>query len=47
MLKSIEMKNFKSFKNNTKIDFEKTNYKTLLDTNVKGNILKGVDILVR
>lgn len=41
MLKSIELRNFKSFHNMTKIDFEKTNYKTLLETNVNGNILKG------
>ena len=36
MLKSVELRNFKSFHNKVKIDFEKTNYKTLLNTNVKG-----------
>lgn len=41
MLKSIELRNFKSFHNKVKIDFEKTNYRTLLNTNVSGNILKG------
>ena len=41
MLKSVELRNFKSFHNKVKIDFEKTNYKTLLNTNVSGNLLKG------
>lgn len=42
MLKSYEICNFKSFKNKTKIDLEKTNYKTLAATNVNGNVLKGL-----
>lgn len=41
MLKSVELRNFKSFHNKVKIDFEKANYKTLLNTNVSGNLLKG------
>ena len=41
MLKSVALRNFKSFHNKVKIDFEKTNYKTLLNTNVSGNLLKG------
>ena len=40
MLKSVELRNFKSFHNKVKIDFEKTNYKTLLNTNVSGNLLQ-------
>lgn len=42
MLKSYEINNFKSFKNETKIDFEKTNYQILSDTNTKNDILKGM-----
>lgn len=42
MLKSYVVCNFKSFKNNTKFDLEKTNYQTLAATNVNGNILKGL-----
>lgn len=42
MLKSYEICNFKSFKNKTKIDLEKTNYQTLADTNVSGSLLKGL-----
>lgn len=42
MLKSYEVTNFKSFKNWTKFDLEKTNYQTLAGTNVCGNILKGL-----
>lgn len=42
MLKSFEVCNFKSFKNRTKFDLEKTNYQMLLNTNVKDNVLKGV-----
>ena len=42
MLSKIVLKNFKSFKNRTEIDFTKTNYK-FLDTNVASNgVLKGV-----
>ena len=42
MLKKIKIKNFKSFKNETTIDFNSTNYKILRDTNVnKDGILKG------
>ena len=41
MLKSFEMTNFKSFKTHTKINLEKTNYQTLLGTNVKNNVVKG------
>ncbi len=37
----IKRNDFKSFKNKTKFDFEKTNYQTLASTNVNGNILKG------
>lgn len=42
MLKSYEVCNFKSFKNRTKFDLEKTNYQTLASTNLQGNILKGL-----
>lgn len=42
MLKSFELSNFKSFKNPTKFELEKTNYQMLADKNVKGNILKGL-----
>lgn len=42
MLSKIVMKNFKSFKNETIIDFTKTNYAVLHDTNVAENgVLKG------
>ncbi len=41
MLKNYEISNFKSFKNKTKFDLERTNYQTLAATNVNGNILKG------
>jgi len=42
VLSKIVLKNFKSFKNRTEIDFTKTNYK-FLDTNVASNgVLKGV-----
>ena len=42
MLKSYEISNFKSYKNRTKIDVEKTNYQTLAITNVNGKLLKGL-----
>ena len=42
MLKNYEVCNFKSFKNRTKFDLEKTNYQTLTSTNVSGNVLKGL-----
>ncbi len=42
MLKSYEICNFKSFKNETKFDFEKTNYQMLMNVNTKDNILKGM-----
>lgn len=42
MLKSYEICNFKSYKNKTKIDLEKTNYQTLAATNVNGRLLKGI-----
>ncbi|MBR6513681.1 MAG: AAA family ATPase [Clostridia bacterium] len=42
MLKSIEINNFKSFKNKTKIDLEKTNYQMLSSTNVTNHLLKGI-----
>ena len=42
MLKSYEIKNFKSFKNKTYFDLTKTNYQILNDTNVFNNILKGI-----
>ena len=41
MLKCIEVTNFKSFKKNTRLDLEKTNYQMLSSTNVKDGILKG------
>lgn len=42
MLKKIQIENFKSFKNETTIDFNSTNYKILRNTNVnKDGILKG------
>lgn len=42
MLKSYEICNFRSYKNRTKIDLEKTNYQTLAATNVNGRLLKGL-----
>lgn len=42
MLKSIEIKNFKSFKSNAKIDLARTNYQMLSSTNIEKNILKGI-----
>lgn len=42
MLKYYEISNFKSFKDTTRIDFEKTNYKILSQRNTVENILKGV-----
>lgn len=42
MLKRFEIDNFMSYKNNTRIELEKTNYQVLADTNVKKNILKGL-----
>lgn len=42
MLKRIQIENFKSFKNETVIDFNSTNYKILRNTNVnRDGILKG------
>ena len=42
MLARIEIENFKSFKQNTVIDFKSTNYKILSNTNIDENgILKG------
>ena len=43
MLKSYEVCNFKSFKNKTRFDLEKTNYQTLASTNVNGNVLIKAD----
>lgn len=37
MLSKIILKNFKSFKNKTEIDFSRTNYKFLEDINVADN----------
>ena len=42
MLKSYEVSNFKSFKNKTKFDLERTNYQMLSATDLKGNTLKGL-----
>lgn len=42
MLKNYEINNFKSFKNPTKINLEKTNYQMLTDTNINNGILKGI-----
>lgn len=42
MLKNYEIYNFKSFKNNTSFELEKTNYQMLAGTNVRNNILKGL-----
>ncbi|RAU97142.1 ATP/GTP-binding protein [Paenibacillus sp. YN15] len=41
MLRSIEMENFRSFKNRTKIDMTATGYKSLSGTNVHKDIVKG------
>ncbi|MDQ2087920.1 ATP-binding protein [Herbivorax sp. ANBcel31] len=41
MLTKLRIKNFKSFKNDTIIDFTKTNYKILSDTNTYNDVLKG------
>lgn len=42
MLKSYEIKNFKSFKNKIHFDLTKTNYQILNYTNVFNNILIGI-----
>lgn len=43
MLSKIILQNFKSFKDKTEIDFSRTNYKFLEDTNVADNgVLKGI-----
>lgn len=42
MLKNYEVCNFKSFKNRTRFELEKTNYQTLSATNVNGDVLKGL-----
>lgn len=42
MLKKYEISNFKSFKNMTEFNLEKTNYQMLTNTNIKGDILKGI-----
>lgn len=42
MLKSYEISNFRSYKNRTKIELEKTNYQTLVTTNVSDRLLKGL-----
>ncbi|WP_066503738.1 AAA family ATPase [Abyssisolibacter fermentans] len=41
MLTKLRIKNYKSFKKNTIIDFTKTNYKILSKTNIHENTLKG------
>lgn len=41
MLKKIRLANFRSFKEYTEIDFSKTNYKILFDTNIYKDTLKG------
>lgn len=41
MLKKYCVENFKSFKNKTIVDLERTNYKVLDETNVDGDMLKG------
>lgn len=41
MLTKLRIKNFKSFKEDTTIDFTKTNYKILSDTNICNGTLKG------
>ena len=42
MLTYYEISNFKSFKNTTRFDLEKTNYKILSQSNTVGNVLKGI-----
>lgn len=42
MLKSFVVSNFKSFKNKTVFDLEKTNYQVLEKTNVNETVLKGL-----
>ncbi len=42
MLKKYEVTNFKSFKNKTVFDVEKTNYQMLSTTNVQDSLLKGL-----
>ena len=42
MIKSFEITNFKSFKDSTFFDFNKTNYQMLSDTHISNNILKGL-----
>jgi len=42
MLKRYTVSNFKSFKETTVFDLEKTNYQMLSDSNTNGKILKGV-----
>lgn len=41
MLTKLRLKNFKSFKEDTTIDFKKTNYKILSDINIYNGVLKG------
>ena len=41
MLKKVEIKNFKSFKNQTEINLSKTNYNFLSQNVNKDGILKG------
>ena len=41
MLKKVVLRNFKSFKNETEIDFSKTNYNFLQQNVNKDGILKG------
>lgn len=41
LLTKLRIKNFRAFKEDTTIDFTKTNYKILSDTNIYNGILKG------
>ena len=41
MLAKLRLRNFRSFKEDTVIDFTATKYSKLKDTNVSGGVLKG------
>ncbi len=42
MITNFKLKNYRSFKNEVNVNVEKTNYKILTETNLNGNVLKGL-----